>query len=92
MAILTARIFEKRISAMRKQLIANLKTIIGKNTLNVYDNDVFINNSNTEDLFRTFDKDGGETEYDNYVPWKEMSTDLLILIVKVLHKNIKKLK
>lgn len=84
--------FENQLSAIRKAVIADLKTLIGKDTLEVYNNDIFISVQNTETLFSRFDSKGGEDEYGELVPWKEISTDLLILILKLLAKNIKKLK
>lgn len=83
---------EKKVTAIRKVVIADLKKLIGKDTLGVYNHDIFINDYNTEDMFRHFTNKGGETEYDKNVPWKELSTDMLLLILKVLKKNIHKLK
>ena len=86
----TIKTLDKRLSALRKEIIAELKKVISKRTLAVSDNDVFIQDSNTEDLITFISSKGFETEYGKERKWNEVKADLLLLLLKVINKNSKK--
>ena len=84
---------EDKVDFIRRMIIAELQTLIGKDELNLYDNEIFVNHSNTETLMTYVTKKGYATdEGPAFVLWSETSTDVLLLLLKILYKNIQKLR
>lgn len=84
---------EDKVDFIRRMIVAELKSVIGKDELNLYDAEVFVNHSNTETLMTYVTNKGYATdEGPDFVLWDETSTDVLLLLLKIIHKNIKKLR
>lgn len=84
---------EKKVDAIRKVVIAELKKLIGKDGLQLSANEILINHQNTDHLMTYITKKGYATDDGpEFVVWSETSTDVLILTLKLVKKNIKKLR
>lgn len=85
-----------KLSAIRKEIIAVLKKFAkehGEDGTTIYlsDKDIFIFQSNTEELLNWFDNKGGVgSEYDEVNSFDQCSTDLLFLILEQVTKNVNK--
>lgn len=83
---------DKKLTEVRLEILTKLKKLIGKDTLYLSDNDIFISNSNTSDIFTSINATTAGTDEAEPVRLREMSTDLLMLILEKVSDNIAMLK
>jgi len=82
----------KKLDVVRKEILAKLKKLIGKDTFDLSDNDIFISDTNAPDILTTINSKCAYTDEAEPVRLRDMSTDLLLLLLETISDNIAKLR